>query len=444
VNLREAAFVAALVLAGFITFVLPPPGLLAAALGLACLLLPVRGRVASRLEALGGSARARTVAGFVGLAIAVPANLALGGQLDGHLVVHSDFHTYLVGAQVGLEHGWSQLFDVDLQRTTWAQSYGGDARFLPFLNTPPQAWLVAPLVALPYVWAYGTWVALMVGVTAIVLYLVAPSRPGARLAVVLLAGAAWVVTYSLASGQNAIIGALAIALCWRLRAARRPGLAGVALALIAVRPNANFLVPLALLLAGERRVFLAWLATSTVVGAVVLVSLGTHGVQQFMSLGVEVRRDFPKAIEMTLQQVLGAGPVTVALQLLLAGVAMFAAARLGRGRPALAICAGVVGSAFLTPYIHVQDYLTFLAAIGLVITSGERRHAGWVLVALLVVAPPGWLFGDRWPPALIAVELAWLAWLTWPALGGPGDRLAADRQGHLEYPYWAAGAPPPP
>jgi hypothetical protein len=443
VNLREAAVVAALLVAGVITFALPPPGLLAAAMGV-LYMLPAPAGVAGRLEALGGSARARTIAGFLLLAIAVPANLALGGQLDGHLVVHSDFHTYLVGAQVGLEHGWAQLFDVDLQRTTWVHSYGGDAKFLPFLNTPPQAWLVAPLVSLPYTWAYAIWVAAMIVVTAIVLYLVAPPRREARLAVVLVGGAAWVVTYSLASGQNAIIGALAVALCWRLRAAGRPGLAGVALGLIAIRPNATFLVPAALLLAGERRVFLAWLATSAVAGAMILASLGTHGVQQFVSLGAEVRRDFPKAVEMTLQQVLGAGPLTVGLQLLLAGVAMYAAARVGRGRPALAICAGVVGSAFLTPYIHVQDYLTFLAATTMVLTSGERRHAGWVLVALLVVAPPGWLFDDHWPQALIAVELGWLAWLTWPAMGGPGDRPDADPRDHREYPYWAAGAPPPP
>lgn len=120
---------------------------------------------------------------------------------------------------------------------------------------------------------------------------------------------------------------------------------------------------------------------------------------------------------MTLHQVLGPGPVTIALQALqalLAAVALFASARLGRGRPAIAIAAGVVGSAFLTPYIHAQDFLTFLAAAAILVTAGERPDAGWVLVALLVVAPPGWLFGDRWPYALVAVELGWLAWLAWP------------------------------
>ncbi|HEY8740295.1 MAG TPA: hypothetical protein VIN56_06860, partial [Candidatus Dormibacteraeota bacterium] len=230
----------------------------------------------------------------------------------------------------------------------------------------------------------------------------------------LMVAAAWVAVYSLASGQNAVIGALAIAVCWRLIRAGHRGWAGLALALIILRPNAAFLVPLALLVAGERQVFGAWLAASLALGAVILLSLGIHGVQQFASLAVEVRRDFPRAVELTLQQELGPGLLTVGLQVLLAAVALLAAARLGHGRPAVAIAAGVVGSAFLTPYIHLQDFLTLLAAAAILVTSRERPRAGWVLVALLVVAPPGWLFGDRWPYAVLVVELGWLAWTAWP------------------------------
>ncbi|MFN2465493.1 MAG: glycosyltransferase family 87 protein [Candidatus Dormibacteria bacterium] len=410
---RELLVVTALLVAGCASLLLPPPGLLALALAAACL-CPMHPHAEAAVRSVGASPRARTISGVLLLLVAVPANLALGGQLDGHLVTHSDFHTYLVGAEVGLRHGWSALFDVEVQRRTWLGSYGGDARFLPFLNTPPQAWMVAPLVALPYVWAYGIWVTLMLALTALVLMLVSRPSGNWRVAMLLMAGATWTVTYSLASGQNAIFGALAIVLCWRLVQAGQRSWAGVALGLVAIRPNATFLVPLALLVAGERRVFAAWLATTVVVGAVILISLGSHGVEQFVNLAIVVRRDFPKAVEMTLQQLMGPGPATVALQALLAGAALAAAWRVGRGRPALAISAGVVGSAFVTPYIHVQDYLTLLVAAGMVVSAAEREGAGWVLTALLVVAPPGWVFGSRWPFFLVLVELGWLAWLTWP------------------------------
>ncbi len=400
---RDILVLLGLVAAGIASLLLPPPGLLALALGTACL-VPWPGR----------TRRVWGIAGFLLLLLAVPTNLALGGQLDGHLMLRGDFQTYIVGAEVGVRHGWSQLFDVGLQRAEWARSAGAGVRFLPFLNTPPQAWLVAPLTALPYTWAYAAWVTLMVTATAAVVYLVAPATARARIAAGLMVAAAWVAVYSLASGQNAVIGALAIAVCWRLIRAGHRGWAGLALALIILRPNAAFLVPLALLLAGERQVFGAWLAASLALGAVILLSLGIHGVQQFASLAVEVRRDFPRAVELTLQQELGPGLLTVGLQVLLAAVALLAAARLGHGRPAVAIAAGVVGSAFLTPYIHLQDFLTLLAAAAILVTSRERPRAGWVLVALLVVAPPGWLFGDRWPYAVLVVELGWLAWTAWP------------------------------
>ncbi|HEV1998203.1 MAG TPA: glycosyltransferase family 87 protein [Candidatus Dormibacteraeota bacterium] len=382
------------------------------ALAIAVIFLwPWGATIERRLELIGLSRRVRVVSGGGILVSAAVANLVLGGQLDGHLMYRGDFQTYYVGAQVGLRHGWSHLFDEGLQRPLWTAAFADHAPFIPYLNTPPQAWLVAPLALLPFPAAFAIWVGLMTAAALFTARLLSPAH-GPRQAVVVLVGLSlWVLAYSLAGGQNAIVGALAIALCWWLVAAGRPGWAGVALALIAVRPNAAFLVPVALLFAGQRRLFATWLLTSLVVGAVVLASLGPPGVRQFLELGAEIRRTHPGAVTLTVSHVLGGGLPAIATGLALAALALAVAWRAGRPQPEVAIAAGVLASLFLTPYIHIQDYLTLIAGAGMVARSTSRASYGLVLFALLLAAPPGALFGDLWPAVLLAVEVVSLGWL---------------------------------
>lgn len=401
---------ACLVAAAGLSLLLSPPGLVALSIA-ALFLWPWDGAIGSRLDSLGLDRQARSISGCGILLGAAAANLVLGGQLDGHLMYRGDFQTYYVGAQVGLHYGWAHIFDPGMQRPFWTAAFADRAPFIPYLNTPPQAWLVAPLALLPYPVAFAAWVVLMLAAAAATVLLVAPSGGGGHAIYLLVAGSLWVLAYSLAGGQNAIIGALAIALCWRLAVAGRPGWAGVALALIALRPNATFLVPVGLLVAGHRRLFITWLLASAVIGAVVLVSLGPSGVRQFLDLGAEIRRTHPGAVTMTVSHVVGGGAVGVIVGLALAATALLVARRAGRSRTDLAIAAGVLASVFVTPYIHIQDYLTLVAAGAILARSAPRASLGFVLAALLLAAPPGAIFGVAWPAVLLAVEASWLAWL---------------------------------
>ena len=413
-----------LALATAVSLLLPPPGLFTLALAVACL-WRWEGGAARVLERLGLDRDVRLVGGAVALTTAAVANLVFGGQLDGHLMYRGDFQTYYIGAQVGLRHGWAHIFDQALQRPLWQQAFAGRAPFIPYLNTPPQAWLVAPLAGLAFPVAYAAWVAVMVAITAAVTWLVAPRTWGGRALTVLAALALWVLAYSLGGGQNAMFGPLAIVLCWRLLRAGRPAWAGVALALVLLRPNAAFLVPVALLIAGQRRVFVAWFGASAVAGAVIAASLGPAGIRQFLELGAEIRRTHPGAVTMTVSHIFGDGPLGVVAGVALAAVALTLAYRAGAGRPEMAIAAGVLGSMFVTPYIHVQDVLTVLAAAALVARSGPRSSFGLVLVAVLLVAPPGTVYGGAWAPILLAVEVAWLGWL---AAGVLPDRAVRRRR----------------
>jgi hypothetical protein len=170
-----------------------------------------------------------------------------------------------------------------------------------------------------------------------------------------------------------------------------------------------------------------------VLGALVLWSLGVDGVNQFIQLGLDVRRSFPRAQEMTITGLLGGSALVFALDTVLVASALAAAWRCGR-TPETALSAGVLASLFATPYIHYQDYVAVLAAAGTVAASTLRASFGLVVVALLAAAPPGWIFGRAWEGVLLAVEIAWLAWLVWPVLAKRPTRIDLSAAGQARVP----------
>ena len=402
---------AAVFVCGLALMLVPPYGCNAVPLAVACLWRwpsPVQSWLLTRL---GLGRRVLDVAGFALAAVAAAVSLATGGQLDGHLLHAGDFQSYWLGATVGTHFGWSRLFDEGTQQTVWPQVGGAGLLFLPFLNTPPMAWLVAPLLSLPYVDAYAIWVSLMTISAVLVVLLIVPPRwlPAAALVSLGL----WVMPYTVASGQNAMLEALAIAATLRLMRSGRMGWAGLALSLVDLRPTATLLVPLAILLAGYRRTFLVWLGVTAALGALIALSLGTTGLEQFVRLALEVRVSHPRAQEMTIPGWLGPSALALALEAVLVASALAAAWRSGR-TPEVALVAGVLASLFVTPYIHTQDYVVLTAAAGATAASTVRASFGIVLISVLAAAPPGWIFGRAWEGALLAVEIAWLAWLVWP------------------------------
>jgi hypothetical protein len=404
---------AAILVCGVALLFVPPTGCNAIPLAIACLWRwppPVQAWLGTRL---GLGRLPLDVVGVALAAVAAAVSLATGGQLDGHLLHGGDFQTYWLGATVGSQYGWSRLFDESLQRSLWPGLAGAGVAFLPFLNTPPVAWLVVPLLTLPYADAYVVWVSLMTISMVLVLLLVVPRAwlPAAGL----LAIGLWVVPYTLASGQNAVLGALAVAATWRLLRKGRSGWAGLALTLIDLRPTATVLVPFALLLAGYRRTFLVWLGLTGALGAVCVWSLGIDGVRQFVQLALDVRGSHPHAQDMTILGWLRPEALALALEVVLVAAALAAAWRSDR-KPELALAAGVLASLFVTPYIHVQDYVTPITAAGATASSTVRASFGIVIVALFAAAPPGWIFGAAWEGVVLVVEVGWLAWLMWPTL----------------------------
>jgi hypothetical protein len=341
-----------------------------------------------------------------------------------------DFHTYEAAARVGLQEGWSQIYAQTLVAFQQMNLVPGQT-VQPFLSPPPVAWLAALLAPLPYWPSYYVWAFLTV--MALTLALVWASTD-AGLVRWVAAGAAltpWWVMHAVHLGQVVPLVAAGVVLAWRLARERRDLAAGIALALVLLKPNTALLVPFALLAAGRFRVFAAWVAAGLIVAAIALVTLSPLGVSAYVS---ELTGPLPVgANSLTLEGALGVtGAAASGLRIVIVAASLAAAFRLRRS-PGLAIAAGAVGSLLVAPYLHGSDLC--LLGVAAWIVWEERPAlawripiaAGWVVASPFVASSDVSLGLNRWP----LVELALLAALVveaWrprrerePALTGKAD-----------------------
>src|SRR5260370_493474 len=138
-----------------------------------------------------------------------------------------DFHTYVAAGQVGLEKGWSHIYNQglvaveqkELASSLWAQ---------PFLSPPTVAYLTAPLAFLPYDVAYVVWAVLLFAVYAAALGWAGVSNGSGRWIAVVGALSPWWVMQAINVGQVVPLEAAGLVVAWRLMRERRDVLAGVA------------------------------------------------------------------------------------------------------------------------------------------------------------------------------------------------------------------------
>ena len=334
-----------------------------------------------------------------------------------------DFHTYLAAATVGLQQGWSHMYDQGLVAVAQKNLVSSQAS-QPFLSPPTVAWLVAPLTALPYWTAYGTWAALTFLTFAIALAWSAISTGISRWALAIAALAPWWVVHAVNLGQVVPLIAAGVVIAWRLLRDEKEVAAGLVLALIFLKPNTAVLVPLVLLASGRYRAFAAWLGAGAVLAVVALLVLGPQGVSGYVD---QLRAPLPGGADaLTIKGAVDAtGVVAAVLRVAIAGIVLATAFKL-RSSPGLALSTGIVGSLLVAPYLHASD-LCLLAAAGWVVWE-ERTGVAWRagLVAGWVLASPFLFFVGlspgltRWPLIEFILLLA-LAVAAWRPLTSPAD-----------------------
>jgi len=341
-----------------------------------------------------------------------------------------DFHTYEAAARVGLQQGWSHIYDQSLVAAEQANLVPGQT-VQPFLSPPPLAWLAAMLAPLQYWPSYYVWAAFTLIAFGLALMWASTDR---RLVRWVAAGAAltpWWLLHAVHLGQVVPLVAAGVVVAWRLARDRRDIVAGVALSVVFLKPNTAILVPFALLVAGRFRTFAAWAVAGIAVAAIAWLTMGSSGVSAYIG---QLTGPLPGgANSLTVEGTLGvSGSVALALRLLIVVAALGAAFRL-RQSPGLAIAAGALGSLLVAPYLHGSDLCLLGVAAWMV---WEERPAlpwrlpivaGWVIASPFVASSPLSLGLNRWPlvELLLLAALVVEAWRPGregvPALTGNAD-----------------------
>lgn len=308
--------------------------------------------------------------------------------------VRNDFRLDYSAALVGLDRGYGHLYDLAAQGSEMARR-GFNPQ--PFISPPPLAWLATPFTALPFSVALVLWTLLLLAALLWTWWALAPGGRLARAAHLALWLGLFPVAFGLLVGQPGALVAAAVAASWWLLRHERPTAAGVVLSLLVLKPQLALLVPLCLLVAGQRRVFTAWLAVSAVIGVAALAVLGPDGVSRYRdALAMTQGPAWDITRRYSISGPLGPGVAYDVAAAFAVGLALIAAWR-GRARtPEVPIAAGIAGSLLFSPYLGFQDLLMLVVAAWLVIRAGATVAqvvlfvAGYVLleVALPVLALP--------------------------------------------------------
>jgi hypothetical protein len=341
-----------------------------------------------------------------------------------------DFHTYEAAARVGLHDGWSHIYDQDLVAAEQKNLVPGQVA-QPFLSPPPVAWIAAALSSLPYWPAAYVWAAF--SLLALAFALLWSSRERGLLLWVTAASALapWWVLHAVHLGQVVPLVAAGVVLAWRLVRERRDTAAGVTLALLFLKPNTAFLVPIALLVAGRYRAFAAVAGAGVIMAGIALVTMGPSGISAYV--GQLTSPLPPGADSLTLEGALSvSGGVALGLRILLVAISLGAAYRL-RESGGMVIAAGTLGSLLVAPYLHGSDLCLLGAAAWLV--WQERTTVAWrvpLAVGWLVASPfaASTALGlnlNRWPLVELAL-LAALVFEAWRPGHEPAEALTAGAE----------------
>ncbi len=337
--------------------------------------------------------------------------------------VRNDFRLAYASATVGIKSGYSHLYDLAAQKSA-IESLGPGFNPQPFISPPPLAWLVTPLLVLPFSAALIVWTLLLLAALCWTWYLLAPAGGLVKAAHLALLLGVFPVAFGVMVGQPGAWVAAAVATAWWLLRKDHPGWAGVALSLIILKPQLALLVPACLLVSGHARTFGAWLVATLLIGLVALALLGPDGLARYRDVLAETQTPaWDITRRYSISGPLGLGPLLNVTQVVVVAVALFAAWRHRGEGPELAMSAGIVGSLLATPYLGFQDFLMLIVAGWLVLRGGANTLQVGLLVvgyallelSLLVLAIP-----------ILLAEALLLASLAWPAGHASGNSAPAE------------------
>jgi len=335
----------------------------------------------------------------------------LAGTYISQYAIRNDFRLAYGAATVGIKDGYGHLYDLTAQKAA-IESLGRGFNPQPFISPPPLAWLVTPLLVLPFSAALVLWTVLLLAALVWTWYLLAPPGRVVRAAHLALLLGVFPVAFGVMVGQPGAWVAAAVATAWWLLRHDRPVWAGVVLSLIALKPQLALLVPACLLASGHARAFGSWLVAMLLIGLVALALLGPDGLARYGDVLAQTQTPaWDITRRYSISGPLGLGPLLDITQVAVVAVALVTAWRRRAQGPEIPMAAGILGSLLATPYLGFQDFLMLIVAGWLVLRAGATSFQVGLLVvgyallqlALVVLAIP-----------ILVAEAVLLLSLLWP------------------------------
>jgi alpha-1,2-mannosyltransferase len=273
----------------------------------------------------------------------------------------NDFRLNYVAAKIGLTYGWSHIYDLGLEQRVMAAvtPYGNGINTMHnYVTPPPLAWLHVPFTLLSVPAGFVIWVIFTTALLVGAWWMVAPGKGLARLTLLLIAFALWPMYYAFLIGQTVPLTIACLAACWWSLDRQRWAPAGIALAVaLFIKPQLVLLVPVALLVSGRWRPVAYFVLASAALGALSLISLGTHGITTYeASVSYTSTNVFHGILTFAW---FGRGVVATSIEVSL-GVIAVALAWYRRDRLDIVLALGVVGSTASAFYLHEYDVPVFL------------------------------------------------------------------------------------
>ena len=297
-----------------------------------------------------------------------------------HGVMRTDFALYYAFSRIGLTQGWASLYDLAAQRRVYATMPG--LWWFPLPYTPPMAWLTAPLTLLPLQTAYWVWTSAVAVAFLVAWWLTSPSSALLRALCLTAALAPYLTLLGLELGQFIVFELAGVALALWFVKRSWPVAAGLSLLVIDIHPQGFVLVPIALLIAAPRRAFLSWLCGSVILVAAAVASLHVNGTEQYIGRLIWAERsplEFAVSFPVDLPLMFHGRLLRLAVEALVAGVAVVAIWRRRRTSTELAFASALVGSILVTSFIHLDDLMALLLAAWICV----RVQPGWILRPLV-------------------------------------------------------------
>lgn len=272
---------------------------------------------------------------------------------------------------------------------------------MAFLYPPIDAWLALPLAAVPCLTAYWIWAWLSLAMLIAAALLAAP-RAWELKVLFALSALAFLPTYTVfAAGQLSPLVLLALVLAWRSMSAGRETVAGILLAVLLLKPQLALLVPITVLVAGHHRAFLAWAVTTAILLVASVVSLGQHGVDQWVANQIVLYWASGYEQRWSLPVVLGARAAGYAVELIALVLALLVARRTRLAGPDAPFAIGVAASMLLAYHLTPPDFVVLLMPLWLIART-QRPEA-------IALAVAGWI--ACWFSVGLAVPVMLFEWV---------------------------------